>query len=238
MISKTDIIQLIDLTSLNTEDHDKNIHHLVQIANKGFNDFKVASVCVYPKFAELIKQTVSFPIRTCVVSSYFPSSQAPLQLKLKEIEYLNTIGIDEIDIVLPIGDFLAGAYTKVNEELLAIRHATDKTIKLIIETGILKNQALIATATEMGIWAGMNFIKTSTGKVAQGADIESVKTMATTIKNSGTKTGIKIAGGIRNFNQAEAYVNVCADILGDDYQKPHLLRIGASSLYNQLTESK
>ncbi|MDX1348856.1 MAG: deoxyribose-phosphate aldolase [Putridiphycobacter sp.] len=234
MISKKDVIPLIDLTSLNTTDSATTIHKLIQLANSGHEGTHPASVCVYPKFAKQIKQNINKPIQTCVVSTYFPSSQAPLELKLAEINYLNTVDIDEIDIVLPIGEFLANNYKYIDTELNAIRGATSKKLKLIIETGLLLEPKHVEKATLMGIESGMNFIKTSTGKTTIGADIESVKVMAKTIKYSGAHVGLKIAGGIKTHTSALSYIETCAAILGDSFINPSSFRIGASSLYSEL----
>ena len=143
MISKEDIIKLIDLTSLNTSDGYQSIEKFIAKANRGFNKSFPASVCVYPKFAQQLVEKLQAPIKSCIVSTYFPSSQAPLDLKLSEIDYLDNLDIDEIDIVLPIGDFLEGDYNSVIRVLTAIRKTTNKTLKLIIETGLLQNQILI-----------------------------------------------------------------------------------------------
>jgi len=233
-----DIISLVDLTSLKTIDNYNTIGQFINQANSGFQGQYAASVCVYPKFAKQLKSELHPNIKTCSVSTYFPSSQAPLELKLLEIDYLDKIGIDEIDIVLPIGEFLDGNYNKVSAELSEIRKKTDKTLKLIIETGILKTPSLIEKATIIGIDTEMNFIKTSTGKSEFGADISSTKVMAKTIKNSGKNTGLKIAGGIKTKEVAMQYVNSISEILGQDFINPHTFRIGASSLYNQLTKNK
>ncbi|MFK8045010.1 MAG: deoxyribose-phosphate aldolase [Crocinitomicaceae bacterium] len=234
----TDLISLIDLTSLNTVDNSSTTSKLITMANIGFKGLYAASVCVYPKFAKQIKANLHPKIKSCSVCSYFPTSQAPIELKLQEIEFLDTIGVDEIDIVLPIGDFLAGNYNAVSNELLAIRKKTDKDLKLIIETCMLKTPDLVEKATILGINADMNFIKTSTGKAEFGADMNSTIVMAKTIKSNGGKTGLKIAGGIKTRQDAMLYINSISQILGEKYINPSTFRIGASNLYNQLIEDK
>ena len=234
MIRKEELIKLIDLTSLNTADGYQSIAKFIAKANDGFNGSYPASVCVYPKFAEQLKKTIKAPIKTCVVSTYFPSSQAPLELKLLEIDYLNALKIDEIDIVLPFGDFIEGDYERTINELTSIRNRTKKVLKLIIETGLLNDQNLVEKATHIGIETGMDFIKTATGKEKRGADLESVKTMALTIKKSRKTVGLKIAGGIRTLEEANDYIEVCRNILGSGFINPASFRIGASSLYDHL----
>lgn len=233
------LISLIDLTSLNITDCTESIESFIERANNGYKKgIPPASVCTYPKYAELIKHNLNTNIRTCVVSSYFPSSQSPLKLKLLEIEFLNEIGIDEIDIVLPIGEFLNNNDTFIINELTQIRKKTNKTIKLIIESGTLKTPALIEKATLFGLNAGMDFIKTSTGKALIGAEPEAVKIIATTIEKffSATKItcGLKISGGIKDKEKALQYIELITPILGTNFINPKTFRFGASSLYNHL----
>jgi len=179
-------------------------------------------------------------IKKCVVSTYFPSSQASTEQKINEIKNLDRIDIDEIDIVLPIGEFLDGNEDEVLNELILIRNATSKTLKLILETGVLKSTENIERAGLLGIKSGMDFLKTSTGKAKIGATIEAAECLANLINQSKNDLkkpiGIKVAGGIRTKQDAEIYINNVAKILGQDFIHPKTFRIGASSLYNQLID--
>ncbi len=232
------LIPLIDLTSLNLTDCDRSIESFIEKANSGFENIFPASVCVYPKYANRLKQKLSANIRSCAVSSYFPSSQSPLTLKLQEIQLLNQTNIDEIDIVLPIGEFLDGNDDFVLNELTQIRQATDKTLKLIIESGVLKTKRLIEKATLFGLETGMDFIKTSTGKAGIGAEPDAVAIMAKTIRRFSSETniqcGLKISGGIKTKASALQFIQLTEDILGSDFINPQTFRIGASSLYDHL----
>lgn len=233
-IDPISLLPFIDLTSLNTNDSYDTIRKLVQKANAGFKGLYPAAVCTYPKYTKELA-SINAPIKKCVVSTYFPSSQAPLQLKLNEIEYLNQTNIDEIDIVLSVGEFLNGNFKEVSKELIEIRKKTDKTLKLILETGLLESKNNIQLASQMGIDAGMDFLKTSTGKTTVGATLDAVTYMATTISQQNSKlTGLKIAGGIRSVSQAFEFIYQIEDYLGKDFINPTNFRIGASSLYDKI----
>ena len=238
MIDHQQLISLIDLTSLNPTDSEKRILALMEKANLGIDQVRPASVCTYPKYANILTDQLHPNIKSCVVSTYFPSGQAPLLLKLEEIAYLNTQNIDEIDIVLPIGEFLDGRLGYVSEELNAIRNKTDKTLKLIIESGLLKERELITKATEIGLDTGMDFIKTSTGKHGKGADLNSVITIAKALKKfqdrTGETRGLKIAGGIKTISESKAYIKAVSLILGENFINSSSFRIGTSRLYDQL----
>ncbi|MFD1553790.1 deoxyribose-phosphate aldolase [Putridiphycobacter roseus] len=234
MENATSLIPFIDLTSLNTQDDYTSITALIQKANKGFHKLYPAAVCTYPKYTHQL-EALRPEIKKCVVSTYFPSSQAPLQLKLQEIDFLNQTNIDEIDIVLSVGEFLSGNHLEVSQELLAIRKKTTKTIKLILETGILDSKKNIQLAAQIGMDTGMDFLKTSTGKTPIGATINAVSYLAETISKTQSKTiGLKIAGGIRTPQQAISFITAIEKYLGPAFTHPATFRIGASSLYDTL----
>lgn len=232
------ILSLLDFTSLNQTDSIKSISAFIKKANTSVNQQLPAAVCVYPKYAELLTEQLNSKIKSCVVSTYFPSSQAPLVLKVQEIQYLNQTSIDEIDIVISVGELLDGNDNYVRQELTAIRSATKKTLKVILETGTLKSPEMIKKAAKIAMETGADFLKTSTGKEKTGATIEAVEILAEEIRQYYIKTqkriGLKIAGGIRTKREAELYIGKVIDILGKDWISPDTFRIGASSLYNHL----
>ncbi len=231
-------LPLIDLTSLNQEDSIRSNLKFVKMANEGYKSLYPAAVCLYPKYASLLSDHLIHEIRSCVVSTYFPSSQSPLELKVKEIKYLNTTGVDEIDIVIPVGEFLDENYNEVSKELRLIRSHTNKTLKVILETGLLHEPGKIKKASELAIQCGADFLKTSTGKYKVGATPEAVEEMAqvmlTEYQLSGRKVGLKVAGGIRTVDEAATYIDLVRGVLGDEWINPDYFRIGASSLYNNI----
>lgn len=233
-----DILKLIDLTSLNQTDSIRSISNFINKANQGFEDCYPAAVCLYSKYHFLLSDELSLSIKKCVVAGNFPSSQSPLALKLEEIKYLDNQNIDEIDIVIPIGEAIDGNLTEVKNELIAIRKETKKTLKVILETGALKTPELISSIGRIAIDAGADFLKTSTGKFDVGATAEAVdvltKLIAEEYNSTGKRVGIKISGGIRTLNDAEKYYQIILRNLGPNWLTPELFRIGASSLYNQI----
>ena len=231
-------VPLIDLTALNQTDSVMSNQAVIDMANEGISGIYPAAVCLYPKYANLLVNSLKPEIRSCVVSAYFPSSQAPFVLKQREMEYLNDTAIDEIDIVMPLGEFLEGNYKEVSAELSRLRQATNKTLKVILETGAMSSGNQVKDAAQIAIESGADFIKTSTGKYHTGATIEAVSVMAKTILENygatGKKTGLKVAGGIRTVEEANTYIDTVSGVLGGEWIKSNYFRIGASGLYHQI----
>ena len=233
------LLKCLDLTSLEGNDNEKSILTLVDKANWGCFDNFVAAVCVYPNFGELVRNKLNKSIKTAVVGGYFPSGQTTLQTKITELKTINETDVEEVDIVINRGALLACNYNVVYDEIAAMRNCIPKkTLKVILETGDISDPELIKKASEIAISAGADFIKTSTGKSHQGATLEAVEVMCAVIKNHFEKTGIKIgikpSGGIREINEAVAYLNLVKSILGEVWIQPSLFRIGASTLYTNI----
>ncbi|MFO7616181.1 MAG: deoxyribose-phosphate aldolase [Bacteroidales bacterium] len=235
---------LLDLTSLNTDDNDETARRLSRLLNEFPSHFpgvpQVAAVCVYPTLVEEIRRTLTTSaVRLASVGTGFPSSQTFLSVKLAECELLMKKGADEIDVVIPVGRLVAGQTGQVMNELLLVREITkNATLKVILETGLLKSARAIRLASLIAMEAGADFIKTSTGKTAVSATPEAAYTMARAIRDfqrrSGRKVGIKAAGGIAEIRDALVYHALVNAILGDEWMNPGLFRIGASRLANNL----
>ncbi|MEX1191620.1 MAG: deoxyribose-phosphate aldolase [Brumimicrobium sp.] len=242
MFSKKDVCRFVDLTTLNTYDSTKSVDAFLKRAltleKKGF---QVAAVCLFPNFAtQSVKKLSASKIKIAVVAGNFPNSQSFLSVKLHECELALESGVDELDIVLNIGAFMDEDYQQVIDEVRAVKNLMGhKTLKVILETGLLKNEKLIKKAAELAIEGGADFIKTSTGKDFPGADIKAVEIMSSVIlqhyKKTRNYTGLKISGGVKTYEHAIEYINCVENILGVDFIKPELFRIGASSLLNNLT---
>lgn len=233
------LISFIDLTSLNNTDSNKNISDLVNKANKGFNSIYPAAVCVFSNFGEYAKRSISKDINVAIVSACFPSGQTIQKAKFIEIECVNETMIDEVDIVINRGQFLSGNFNFVSNEITEIKkRIPNKHLKVILETGELKTEENIRKASQLSILAGADFIKTSTGKMNIGSTPEAVFYMCDEIskhyKNTGTKIGIKPAGGIRTLEDALVIYKIVDSVLGKEWLNSNLLRIGASSLYDNL----
>jgi len=233
------LLTCIDLTSLEATDHEESILNLVTKANEGYQGLHPAAVCVYPNFGDLVRKTLVNSINTAVVAGYFPSGQTFTQTKINELKLIDQSTVEEVDIVIHRGELLAGNFEFVKNEIKLMREAVpSKILKVILETGELKSAANIKKASEIAIESGADFIKTSTGKGATGADLQAVETMCIVIsdhyKRTGKKIGIKPSGGIREIDDAIKYMDLVNKILGDEWMNNKLFRIGASSLYSAI----
>jgi len=200
----------------------------------------IAAICVYPTLVSVVKEKLDNPlVNIASVGGGFPASQTFTNIKLMEIEQAIAQGAEEIDIVLPVGKFLGNDLEYVEYEIQVIKERIGTVhLKVILETGSLKDYALIRKASFLAIMSGANFIKTSTGKVSPGATPEAMVVMCQAIKDyynkTGKKIGIKPAGGISDTQTALLYYAIVEEILGDDWLNSERFRIGASRLANSL----
>ena len=234
------IHSMIDLTSLTSEDNEDKIYQLTQQVNQLDDEHPditpVASICVYPNYASVIKEhlTVEQCHITCVAGG-FPSSQTFPEIKVAEIALAVHDGAEEIDIVLPVGPFLAGDYETVCDQLQEQRQAAkDVILKVILETGALQTPEHIVRASILSLFCDADFIKTSTGKGYPGATPEAIYIMASVVRQYydlyDIKRGIKAAGGVRTTEEALKYLCILKEVLGDEWLTPELFRFGATSL--------
>ena len=200
----------------------------------------VAAVCVYPNLVGMVAEALSgSTVRVAAVSTYFPSGQGPLDLKVTETRRVVSDGADEVDMVIDRGAFLAGDYRKVFEEVEAVREAAGEAcLKVILETGELGSYDNVRKASMLAMAAGADFIKTSTGKVRPAATLPVTLVMLEAIRDFHTMTGravgMKPAGGISTAKQAIKWLVVLNETLGLDWMTPQRFRFGASSLLNDL----
>ncbi len=238
------ILGCIDLTTLNGDDTHKKVKNLskqaISFENKTLGINSVAAVCVYPVFAKTVSETLkNSQVKTACVAGAFPSGQSPLEIRMKEVQYALENGADEIDMVISRGRLIEGDENFVFNEISSIKKVCKNThLKVILETGELKEIKLIRKASEIAILAGADFLKTSTGKVKPAATPEAFTVMLDTIKEYHTKTGRKIgikpAGGISEPNDALLYYQLTEAILGNEWMNNNLFRIGASRLYGKI----
>jgi len=237
-------ITMMDLTTLEGRDSDGKVIQLCQKAIVPATDHpeipSVAAVCVYPPFVKLAKQTLAHSnVKVASVATSFPSGHAPLNEKLDEVRRCVDDGADEIDMVISRGAFLKGEYAFVSDEISQVKEACgDAHLKVILETGELGTLDTIRRASDIAIYAGADFIKTSTGKIQPAATLPVTLVMLEAIRDhyyrTGKKIGMKPAGGIRDSKMALQYIVVLAETLGDDWLTPDLFRFGASSLLNDV----
>jgi deoxyribose-phosphate aldolase len=238
------ILSLVDLTTLEGADTAARVSALCAKACSVENTEKlipkVAAVCVYPPFVRQCKNELQGKdVNVASVAGAFPSGQSPLFVKLEEIKYAVAEGADEIDMVISRGKFLEGECQVVFDEIAAIKAVCKNAhLKVILETGELKTPENIRKASEIGILAGGDFIKTSTGKMQPAATEMAAVIMCETIREYFEKTGIRIgfkpAGGISDAATAVRYYNIVNSILGKEWLNKHLFRFGASRLVDSL----
>ncbi len=242
------IFSTIDLTTLDVSDTDEKVMNYVRKVNQlpaKFPDLpNVAAICVYPAFVPLVKSNLEAKnVKIASVAGSFPSSQTFTEIKLNEVRLVLEEGADEVDIVMPVGKFLEGKYGYIFDEIKKIKDIMGKShLKVILETGVLKDFAKIRHASLLCLESGADFIKTSTGKTETGATPEAVFIMCEAIRDfnriTGKTAGIKPAGGISDASTAISYYLIVNQILGNEWVKPQRFRIGASRLANHLLGEK
>lgn len=238
------LFNCIDLTTLNTTDSDESVMKFTQNVNRfeeSYPDLKnVAAICVYPCFAEIVRDTLEVEgVNIACVSAGFPSSQTFTEVKVAETAMAIMDGADEIDIVISVGKFLSGDYETMCDEIGEIKATCkDKHLKVILETGALQTAENIKKASILSMYAGADFIKTSTGKQQPAATPEAAFVMCQAIKEyyeqTGIKVGFKPAGGINCVNDALVYYSIVKEVLGEEWLTNKLFRLGTSRLANLL----
>ena len=234
----------IDLTTLNPTDNEERVRLFTQKVNEFEEKYpeldNVASICVYPNFAEVVNMNLDVSeVHTTVVAAGFPSSQTFNEIKVAECALAVASGADEVDIVIGVGQFLQGAYEEMCDTISECKAACkDAIFKVILETGALKTASNIMKASILAIYSGADFIKTSTGKLEPAATPEAVFVMCKAAKayyeQTGNKVGIKVAGGVRTPADAVKYYCIVKSVLGEEWLTKDLYRIGASSAANNL----
>ena len=238
------LLNSVELTTLQTTDSEDSVLKFVERVNR-FDDIypelgHVATVCVYPNFARICHETLeNEDIEIACVSGCFPSSQSFIEVKIAETALAIKDGATEIDIVIPVGKFLAGDYEGMCDEIAEIKTVCgDKKLKTILETGCLKTASNIKKASLLSMYAGADYIKTSTGKLEPAATPEAAFVMCQTIKEYYEKTGIQIgfkpAGGMKTVEDALIYYTIVKEVLGEQWLTNQWLRLGTSSLANKL----
>ena len=234
----------VELTSLSTTDSDESIMAFTQKVNDFDNAYPtlphVATICVYPCFASVVSNTLDVEgVEIACVSGSFPSSQALIEVKVAETALAIKDGATEIDIVMPVGKFLSGDYEGLSDDICEMKQACgDKAMKVILETGCLKTAKNIKIASILSMYAGADYIKTSTGKLSPAATPEAAYVMCQAIKEYYDETGIQIgfkpAGGINSVTDALIYYTIVKEILGEKWLTNKWFRLGTSRLANML----
>ena len=241
---KKQLLHCIDITTLKCTDTEESVMKFTEKVNEFVDKYpdleNVSAICVYPNMAEIVHNTLEADnVKIACVSGGFPSSQTFMEVKVAETAMAIHTGAEEIDIVMPVGKFLCGDYEGMCDEIGELKDVCgEKTLKVILETGVLRTASNIKKAAILAMYSGADFVKTSTGKEAISATPEAALVMCEAIKEyykeTGRKVGFKAAGGIDSVKKALAYYTIVKEVLGEEWLNNGLFRIGASRLANQL----
>ena len=234
----------VELTTLKTTDSEESVMAFTERVNDFDEQYPdlphVATICVYPCFAKTVAETLEVDgVEIACVSGSFPSSQALIEVKVAETALAVKDGATEIDIVMSVGKFLSGNYEEVADEIAELKAVCgEKKMKVILETGCLKTAANIKKASILSMYAGADYIKTSTGKLEPAATPEAAYVMCQAIKEYYEKTGIQIgfkpAGGLYTPMDAVIMYTIVKEVLGEKWLTNQWFRMGTSRLANLL----
>ena len=237
-------LNMIDLTTLEGKDTDGKVKQLCYKAQHLLDTYpglpNVAAICVYPSMVKIAKTALgNSGVKVAAVATAFPSGQAPRDVKIRDTRYAVDQGADEIDMVISRGKFHMGEYNFVFDEIAAVKEACGEArLKVILETGELVTYDKVRRASDIAMYAGADFIKTSTGKISPAATMPVTLVMLEAIRDFYYKTGKRIAmkpaGGISKAKLALHYLVMLNEVLGEEWMNNHWFRFGASSLANDI----
>ena len=228
-------LSCLDLTRLNEQDTEGDVARLCERAQSPFGP--VAAVCVWPRLAAFARRQLPSHIAVAAVAN-FPDGSADVQRALRDAGAIAQSGAQEVDLVMPHARLRAGDERAVARLLSAVRQACPGlTLKVILETGELKDKDLIERASRLALDAGADFLKTSTGKTPVSATTQAAHIMLAAIAcdaSTARRVGFKPSGGIRSVADAASYIALCHDYLGPQALTPARFRIGASSILDDI----
>ena len=242
-----ELLSTIELTTLTVTDSKESVMRFTEKVNAFAEAHPelphIATICVYPNYASTVSETLEVEgVEVACVSGGFPSSQTFQEIKVAETALALHEGATEIDMVLSVGAFLEGDYETCADEIAEMKQVCgDYDLKVILETGALQTAENIKRASILSIYAGADFIKTSTGKISVSATPEAAYVMCQTIKEyykeTGIKIGFKAAGGVSTVDDALTYYTIVRELLGKEWIDENLFRIGTSRLANLLVQA-
>jgi len=244
------VLSMIDLTTLEGKDTPGKVTQLCYKAKHLMDSYNsgepggalptVAAVCVYPSMVRVAKKALhGSSVKVASVATAFPSGQAATKVKIADTKFAVSEGADEVDMVISRGKFLAGEYNFVFDEIATVKEVCGEArLKVILETGELSTFDKVRRASDIAMYAGADFIKTSTGKVQPAATLPVTLVMLEAIRDyystTGIMVGMKPAGGISKSKLALQYLVTLNEVLGEAWMNNHWFRFGASSLANDV----
>ena len=241
---RRELLSTVELTTLKVTDSQESVLQFTERVNRFADEHPdlphLATVCVYPNFAKIVSESLEAEgVEVACVSGGFPSAQTFIEINTTETALAVHDGATEIDMVLSVGTFLSGDYETCADEIAEIKAAcSERPLKVILETGALQTASNIKRASVLSMYAGADFIKTSTGKIEPAATPEAAYVMCQAIKEYHKETGIRIgfkaAGGVSTVDDALTYYTIVREMLGKEWIDENLFRIGTSRLANLL----
>lgn len=227
------ILPLIDLTSLNDDDTEARIEAVVDRGMK----YGVAAVCLLPHFVQAARRRLGTdPVQLASVVN-FPDGSDDIARAVRETEAIVAAGGDEIDMVAPLDAIMDGDVGLVTEMVQAVKEQADgRLVKVILETGRLKDPARITAAARAAVMVGADMLKTSTGKTPTGARLEDAAVLLAVIEEADGRVGLKLSGGLRTARQAASYLYLIDHFMTSGWVSPRTVRFGASSLLDDVLE--
>lgn len=234
----------VELTTLSTTDTEEKVLAMTEKVNRFADQYPdlphVAAICVYPAFTELVSNSLEVDgVELTNVTGNFPSSQSRMEVKVAETSLAIQDGATNIDIVMPVGKYLSGDYEGVCDCIGELKQCCGEVpMKVILETGDLPSLSDVKKTALLSMYAGADYIKTSTGKEKVSATPEAVYVMCQAIKEyydeTGIQIGLKPAGGINSVMDAVIYYTIVKEILGEKWLTNYWFRLGTSRLTNLL----
>lgn len=243
-MNQIQLYNLLDITTLDNLDNETRIEAFINDINDNYSssktELKPSAICVYPNLVKIAKNKIRIPNTyiACVVGG-FPSGQTFPAIKMMETKMAIDEGADEIDLVINRGLLFQKEFQRLAIEVKSVKEICGfKKLKVIIESGELETKENIYLAASIALEMGADFVKTSTGKIVQGATPDAVDAICDALlyhqEKTGNKKGIKISGGISDITTANQYISILENKLGLDWIRPELVRIGASKLAKEI----
>jgi deoxyribose-phosphate aldolase len=228
----TDPVALLDLTSLDDDDTPEVVRALCAKADTPRGP--VAAVCILPQFVPVAAEALAGSEVLVATVANFPAGDDDALAAAQETEAAVAAGADEVDVVAPWRAHVAGDREAVQRLVGAARSAAgDRTLKVILETGSHPDAATTRAIADAALAAGADILKTSTGKIGRGATPEAARVLLEALRDHGSG-GLKVSGGVRTAEQAEAYISLAGELMGPGWVTARTFRIGASSLLDDL----
>lgn len=201
------IEKYIDHTLLRADANSRDFRKLAEEALQ----YKFKAVCVAPDWVKFVQAILRDSEISLAAVVGFPLGNNGEHIKVQESLFCVENGADEIDMVLNIGALKEGNYTKVAQEIRAVKQAIgDLVLKVILETALLESREIVA-GSQIILDSAADFVKTSTGFSHRGASVEDILTIKSVV---GEQISIKASGKIRTYQEAQQFIKLGVKRIG------------------------